>query len=96
MPRQASPVLRAACLASRYTVEETVELLRILGFRNLDVIEAHGITGADLLELDEHELRDELKVPHLQVCQSACPDYPCDKMIMKRHEIASPSPLQAI
>ena len=44
-----------------------MELLRLLGFRNLDVIEAHGITGADLLELDEHELHDELKVAHLQV-----------------------------
>ena len=47
-----------------------MELLRLLGFRNVDVMEAHGITGADLLELDEHELRDELKVPHLQVCTS--------------------------
>lgn len=45
-----------------------MELLRLLGFRNLDVIEAHGIAGADLLELDEHELREELKVAHLQVC----------------------------
>ena len=47
-----------------------MELLRLLGFRNLDILEAHGITGADLLELDEHDLRDELKVPHLQVCTS--------------------------
>ena len=59
-------------------MEETVELLRLLGFRNPDVIEANGISGADLLELDEHEMRDELKVPHLQVCtpyHPACPNF---------------------
>ena len=53
----------------RYTVEETVELLQLMGFRATDVIEAHGITGGDLLELDEQELRKELKLPHLQVQQ---------------------------
>ena len=53
--------------ACRYTVEEAVELLKLIGFRNTDVVEAHGITGGDLLELNEHELRDELKLPRLQV-----------------------------
>lgn len=59
--------LQAACSGVRYTVEETVELLQLMGFKATDVIEAHGITGGDLLELDEQELRNELKLPHLQV-----------------------------
>ena len=56
-----------------------MELLKVLGFRNTELFEAHGINGADLLELDDHELRDELKVPHLQVCPSciSCPIFHC-------------------
>ena len=48
-------------------MEETVELLKLLGFKNTDTIEAHGVCGADLLELDEQELREELKLPPLQL-----------------------------
>lgn len=48
-------------------MEETVELLKLLGFKNTDTIEAHGVCGADLLELDDQELREELKLPPLQL-----------------------------
>lgn len=48
-------------------MEETIELLKLLGFKNTDTIEAHGVSGADLLELDDQELRDELKLPPLQL-----------------------------
>ncbi len=44
-----------------------MELLQLMGFKATDVIKAHGITGGDLLELDEQEVRNELKLPHLQV-----------------------------
>jgi len=67
LPQQSLPDNMSNFCACRYTVEEAVELLKLIGFRNTDVVEAHGITGGDLLELDEHELRDELKLPHLQV-----------------------------
>ena len=48
-------------------MEETVELLKLLGFKSVETIEAHGVSGADLLELDDEELRDELKLPPLQL-----------------------------
>ena len=54
-------------VCGRYTVEETIELLKLLGFKTIDSIEAHGVSGADLLELDDQELRDELKLPPLQL-----------------------------
>lgn len=47
-----------------------MELLKLIGFRSTDIIEVHGVGGGDLLELNEQELRDELKLPHLQVLQS--------------------------
>ena len=43
-----------------------MELLRSVGFRETACIEANGITGDDLLELTEHELRKELGLSHLQ------------------------------
>ncbi len=48
-------------------MEETAELLRSVGFRDTAYIEANGVTGDDLLELTEQELRQELGLTHLQV-----------------------------
>ena len=44
-----------------------MELLRSVGFRDTACIEANGVTGDDLLELTEQELRQELGLTHLQV-----------------------------
>lgn len=54
-------------LADRYTTEETVDLLQSVGFRDLASIEENGLNGADLLEISEQELRDELGLSHFQV-----------------------------
>lgn len=51
----------------RYTTEETVDLLQSVGFRDVAPIEANGLNGADLLEVTEQELRDELGLTHFQV-----------------------------
>lgn len=54
----------------RYTVGETADLLRDIGFRDYEVMRTHGVTGGDLLELTDQELREELGLPHLQVSHS--------------------------
>ena len=51
----------------RFTVQETVQLLADLGFRDGSAFENNGITGGDLLELDNSELREDLGLTNLQV-----------------------------
>ena len=50
----------------RYGVEETCQLLQDVGIRNTSQFEANGITGADLLDLEEDDLRSELGLTKLQ------------------------------
>ena len=51
----------------RYSVEDTCSLLRDMGIRDTSAFEANGITGADLLDLEEDDLRSELGLSKLQV-----------------------------
>ena len=44
-----------------------MDLLQSVGFRDVAPIEANGLTGADLLEVTEQELREELGLSHFQV-----------------------------
>ncbi len=60
------------CTLRRYTVEETVELLSSIGFRDTDCITAHGLNGGDILDLSDQEMRDELRLSHLQVRNPSC------------------------
>ena len=55
------------CLLCRFTVQETVQLLADLGLRDGSAFETNGITGGDLLELDNSELREDLGLTNLQV-----------------------------
>ena len=52
-------------------MEETSSLLRDLGIRDTSAFEANGITGSDLLDLEEDDLRSELGLSKLQVVASA-------------------------
>ena len=52
---------------NRYSVEDTCSLLRDMGIRDTSAFEANGITGADLLDLEEDDLRSELGLSKLQV-----------------------------
>ena len=47
-------------------MEETVELLSSIGFRETDCIASHGLNGGDILELTDQEMHNELKLSHLQ------------------------------
>lgn len=49
---------------------ETVQLLSDIGIRDGSPFESNGITGGDLLDLEEEELKDDLHLSHLQVSQS--------------------------
>lgn len=44
-----------------------MQLLADLGLRDGSAFEANGITGGDLLELDNSELREDLGLTNLQV-----------------------------
>lgn len=64
---------RVVCLNCRYTVEETADLLKDIGFRDYETMRKHGVTGGDLLELTDQELMEELRLPHLQVSHPVLP-----------------------
>jgi len=51
----------------RYSVAETVQLLSEIGLRDGSPFESNGITGGDLLDLEEEELKEDLHLSHLQV-----------------------------
>ena len=51
----------------RYSVAETVQLLSEIGFRDCSPFESNGITGGDLLDLEDEELKEDLHLSHLQV-----------------------------
>ena len=46
---------------------ETVQLLSEIGIRDSSPFESNGITGGDLLELDDDELKEDLHLTNLQV-----------------------------
>lgn len=46
---------------------ETVQLLSEIGIRDGSPFESNGITGGDLLELDDEELKEDLHLTNLQV-----------------------------
>lgn len=49
---------------------DTVQLLSEIGIRDGSPFESNGITGGDLLDLDEEELKEDLHLTNLQVpCQ---------------------------
>jgi hypothetical protein len=54
----------------RYTVDETADLLRDVGFQDVATLRTHGVNGGDLLELTDQEMKEELHLSHLQVCGS--------------------------
>ena len=54
--------------ACRYSVAETVQLLSEVGLRDGSPFESNGITGGDLLDLEEEELKEDLHLSNLQVC----------------------------
>ncbi len=58
---------RLAPCACRYSVAETVQLLSEIGLRDGGPFESNGITGGDLLDLEEEELKDDLHLSNLQV-----------------------------
>ncbi|KAL3155667.1 hypothetical protein ABBQ32_012695 [Trebouxia sp. C0010 RCD-2024] len=51
---------------TRYTVAETVQLLSEIGIRDGSPFETNGITGGDLLDLDDEELKEDLHLTNLQ------------------------------
>ena len=51
----------------RYSVAETVQLLSDIGIRDGSPFESNGITGGDLLDLDDDELKEDLHLTNLQV-----------------------------
>ena len=51
----------------RYSVAETVQLLSEIGIRDGSPFESNGITGGDLLDLDDEELKEDLHLSNLQV-----------------------------
>ena len=51
----------------RYTVEQTCDLLQSLGLQNVSAFQENGITGGDLLELTQEELKADLGLAPLQV-----------------------------
>jgi hypothetical protein len=53
--------------ACRYSVAETVQLLSEIGLRDGSPFESNGITGGDLLDLEEEELKEDLHLSNLQV-----------------------------
>jgi len=53
--------------ACRYSVAETVQLLSEIGLRDGGHFESNGITGGDLLDLEEEELKEDLHLSNLQV-----------------------------
>lgn len=46
---------------------ETVQLLSEIGIRDGSPFESNGITGGDLLDLDDDELKEDLHLTNLQV-----------------------------
>ena len=70
------------CIAHRYTTEEAVDLLQSVGFRDVAPIEENGLTGADLLEVSEQELRDELGLSHFQVMFSPALLADCSQAVL--------------
>ena len=58
--------------ACRYSVAETVQLLSEVGLRDGSPFESNGITGGDLLDLEEEELKEDLHLSNLQVCCIIC------------------------
>lgn len=46
---------------------ETVQLLSDIGIRDSSPFESNGITGGDLLDLDDDELKEDLHLTNLQV-----------------------------
>lgn len=63
---QQSPPLLSSKPFTRYSVAETVQLLSDIGIRDGSPFESNGITGGDLLDLEEEELKDDLHLSHLQ------------------------------
>jgi len=53
--------------ACRYSVAETVQLLSEIGLWDGGPFESNGITGGDLLDLEEEELKEDLHLSNLQV-----------------------------
>ena len=51
----------------RYSVAETVQLLSEIGIRDGSPFETNGITGGDLLDLEDEELKEDLGLTNLQV-----------------------------
>ncbi len=74
---------RCVSCACRYSVAETVQLLSEIGLRDGGPFESNGITGGDLLELEEEELKEDLHLSNLQVrvppkCKKAIAILACD------------------
>lgn len=63
--QQAAPLLTTKPF-TRYSVAETVQLLSEIGLRDGSPFETNGITGGDLLDLEEEELKEDLHLSNLQ------------------------------
>lgn len=68
-PKARNSVLSLVVTSSycRYSVEQVCELLQCLGLQNVSAFESNGVTGGELLELSQEELRTDLGLSTLQV-----------------------------